>query len=267
MIDYSWISEVQTFINNDKIFGAGIIGGKSLALAFLLFKIMGHFLQTSENNEKPPIGGLMNIIGFGLIIVGSDFIINTIESIFSSVDVELTNMNNVNTISPAKQQLELIHNLAPKNAFAKIAYYAAISPNLFGLTALGVASLFFHLIDVAITSMYLLQRIFLIQLFKFIFPLALAFSTLDKMSDMFYRWIKIYIGLFILGIAYVAIIKFSVSVHTVLQNKINVSVGTILLTTEMSGVYAKELGALIIAFAVKIGLMSFVTREVRSYFN
>ena len=83
MIDYNWILDVQKNINASSLFGAGIVGAKSLAMAFLLFKIMGHFLSTAENSEKPPIGGLINIIGFGLIIVGSDFIITTIESLFS----------------------------------------------------------------------------------------------------------------------------------------------------------------------------------------
>lgn len=130
-----------------------------------------------------------------------------------------------------------------------------------------IVSLFFHLIDVAITSLYLLQRLFLIQLFKFIFPLALAFATLDKMSDMFWRWIKIYIGLFVLGIAYIAIIKFSVVIYNTIASQTDVTLESVAITTEYSKLFMSELGAIIVAFAVKIGLMSFVTREVRSYFN
>lgn len=115
--------------------------------------------------------------------------------------------------------------------------------------------------------MYLLQRLFLIQLFKFIFPLVIAFSTLDKMSDMFYRWIKIYIGLFVLGIAYIAIVKFSVIIYDTLADKVSIKPIDVLLTTEISKIFVAELGALLIAFAVKIGLMGFVTKEIRSFFN
>ena len=108
MIDYNWILDVQKNINASSLFGAGIVGAKSLAMAFLLFKIMGHFLSTAENSEKPPIGGLINIIGFGLIIVGSDFIITKIESMYSNIDIDVASMNNANTISPAKKQLDFI---------------------------------------------------------------------------------------------------------------------------------------------------------------
>lgn len=268
MIDYSWVSSVQSAINNSSIFSYTITGAKSLAMAFLLFKIMGHFLQTAENEEKPPIGGLINIIGFGLIIVGSDFIVNTIENLFSGIEVDVTSMNSNNTMSPAARQLELIHEVAENmGAMEKVAFYFGVMPNYAGAIILYMVGSFFHLLDVAVTSMYLLQRVFLIQLFKFIFPLAIAFSTLDKMSDMLYRWIKIYIGLFVLGIAYIAIIKFSVIVYDTLAGMVDVNVGSIVLTTEFSKVFLAELGALVVAFAVKIGLMGFVTKEVRGYFN
>lgn len=267
-MDYSWVAEIQKAINNSSIFPYAITGAKSLAMAFLLFKIMGHFLSTAENSEKPPIGGLINIIGFGLIIVGSDFIVNTIEQLFSGIEVDVTQMNQNNTMSPASRQMELINEVAESmNAFEKTAFYMSVMPSYIGAFLIMIFSLIIHLIDVAITSMYLLQRVFLIQLFKFIFPLALAFSTLDKMSDMFWRWIKIYIGLFVLGIAYIAIIKFSVIIYDTISSKVEVTPATVILTTEYSKLFMAELGAIIVAFAVKIGLMSFVTREVRGYFN
>ena len=267
-MDYSWISSIQNALNTSPIFAYTIIGAKSLAMAFLLFKVMGHFLSTAENSEKPPIGGLINIIGFGLIIVGSDFIVNMIEQIFSGVEVDVKNLNNFNTMSPASRQLQLINETAESmGAMEKIAFYMSVIPSYIGAFLLVIVTLFFYLIDVAITSLYLLQRLFLIQLFKFIFPLALAFATLDKMSDMFWRWIKIYIGLFVLGIAYIAIIKFSVVIYNTIASQTDVTLESVAITTEYSKLFMSELGAIIVAFAVKIGLMSFVTREVRSYFN
>lgn len=268
MIDYSWVASVQNAINNSSIFSYSITGAKSLAMAFLLFKIMGHFLSTAENEEKPPIGGLINIIGFGLIIVGSDFIITSIETLFSGIEVDVSLMNQNNTMSPSQRQLEMINEVAENmSALEKMAFYLSILPSYIGLFISVLVSMTLHLIDVAITSMYLLQRIFLIQLFKFIFPFAIAFSTLDKMSDMLWRWIKIYIGLFILGIAYIAIVKFSVIVYDTLASKVEIDANSVTLVTEFSKLYIAEIASLLIAFAVKIGLMSIVTREVRGYFN
>ena len=267
MIDYNWISEVQRSVESSNIFGAGILGGKALAMAFLLFKIIGNFLQTAENEEKPPIGGLINIIGFGLIIVGSDFIITTIESLFSGIEVDVATMNRANTISPAKQQLDFIaEQTKDLGTFETIDFYLSILDILIGLILTYFVSLVLNFVDIAVTSMYLLQRVFLIQLFRFIFPLAIAFSTLDKMSDMFYRWIKIYIGLFILGIAYIGIVKFSVIIYDTLYNKIEVS-STTQLNVEMATIMFADIGILLIVFCVKIGLMGFATKEVRSYFN
>lgn len=266
MIDYDWIAQVQSVVKDSSIFGGAILGGKALAMSFLLFKVMGHFLQTAENEEKPPIGGLINIIGFGLIIVGGDFIINSIEQVFAGVDVDLAGMNQSYAISPCATLLDQIHSTADTlTGIDKVAFYFSVSPSFVVALLTWIVATIFHLIDVAITSMYLLQRIFLLNLFVFIFPLALAFSTLDKMSDMLWRWIKIYIGLFILGIAYTAIIKFSVIIYDVIQQRYNVK--DFNLGTPISDVVMAELGALLVMFTVKIGLMGFVTKEIRGYFN
>lgn len=266
MLDYEWVAQVQATVKDSAIFGGAILGGKALAMSFLLFKVMGHFLQTAENEEKPPIGGLINIIGFGLIIVGGDFIINSIESVFAGVDVNISGMNRNYTMSPCARQLELIHSIADTlTGIDKVAFYFSVANTFIVALVIYLFSAVISLIDVAITSMYLLQRIFLLSLFVFIFPLALAFSTLDKMSDMLWRWIKIYIGLFILGIAYMAIIKFSVIIYQVIQNRYNVQ--NFDLATPISEVILAELGGLLVMFIVKIGLMGFVTKEVRGYFN
>ena len=267
-MDYSWVSEIQNTLNTNSLFTYSIMGAKSLAMAFLLFRIIGQFISTSENSERPPIGGIINIIGFGLIIVGSDWIVETIELLFSGVDVSVANMNHLNTMSPASRQLQLINETAETlGPFEKIAFYFSVQNVYWGATILFIVSTALHFVDIAITSMYLLQRVFLLQLFKFLFPFAVAFSALKETQSMFWKWIKIYIGLFVLGIAYIAIIKFSVVVYGTIAGKADVDYSSILITTPFSSVFFAELGALIVAFAVKIGLMGFVTREVRNYFS
>lgn len=143
-MDYSWISSIQNALNTSPIFSYTIIGAKSLAMAFLLFKVMGHFLSTAENSEKPPIGGLINIIGFGLIIVGSDFIVNMIEQIFSGVEVDVKNLNNFNTMSPASRQLQLINETAESmGAMEKIAFYMSVIPSYIGAFLFGYSKFIF----------------------------------------------------------------------------------------------------------------------------
>lgn len=267
-LDYSWVSSVESALNANSIFSYTITGAKALAMAFLLFRVISQFLTTGENDDKPKIGGIITIIGYGLIIVGSDWIVTTIEGIFSSVNVDVANMNSQNTMSPASRQMQLINETAETlGSMEKVAFYFSVMGTYIACIFTFILAVILQVVDIAITSIYLLQRLFLIQLFKFVFPFAVAFSTLKETQDMFFRWIKIFIGLFVLGIAYIAIIKFSVIIYNTIANQVDVGFNEITTSFAISKVFLAECGALIVAFAVKIGLMSFVTREVRGYFS
>jgi hypothetical protein len=128
------------------------------------------------------------------------------------------------------------------------------------------------LLDFAVTAVYLLQRLFLLQLFKFLFPFAIALSTTKGFEDMLPRWVKIYIGLFVLGIAYMAIYNFCGIVYYVvnplLTEKFQVKYDpdTDTLPT-IENVFGASCATILLIFMLKLGLMSSVTKEVRGFFN
>lgn len=265
-MDYSWLADLNKVASNAKLFSVAIVGAKSLAMTFILMRIIGNFLQTAEG-ETPKIGGIMNIIGFGLLIVSSDWIVNAIESMFAGVDIGLTVVGPKQGDALKTYLAKIEEGVAQKDVWDRISFYIELLPLYITTGLMTFAQEILKILDMAVVSMYLVQRVFLIQLFKVIFPFAVAFSTLSADGEKLKRWINIYIGLFFLGIAYAAIIKFSDILFKFIQTKIGLNITQIAYDTPLTSIFAYTVGALLISFMVKLSLFSLVTREVRNFFN
>lgn len=266
-MDYSWLTGLNDMVSSAKLFAVTITGAKALAMVWILIKVIKNFIETAENSEVPKIGGIMTIIGYGLIIVSSDWAINVIESMFSGIDVQLT-APQIMPDNAVKQYLSKIEEgVAEMNVFDKMSFYISLLP-LYLTTGLMIFfSELLKILDIGVVGMYLIQRVFLIQLFKVMFPFAIAFSTLSSNADMLVKWIKTYMGLFFLGIAYIAIMKFSDLIFEFVQKEAGVTISSINYDTDIRRIFFYSVGALLISFMVKFSLFAIVTKEVRSFFS
>ncbi len=267
MLDYAWINDLQNALNSNRIFNASVTGAKSFAMAILLFRVLKTFINSTSNDyESPKIGNMMQVIGVGLVLVSSDWIVNLIEQLFSGVNTNVSSMSF--NINPVKDYLQALDDAGDtETGLDKIAYYMAVIKAYSAAVVILIIYLILLIFDFAVTCMYLLQRLFLLQLFKFIFPFALALSTAPGYDDLLPRWAKIYMGLFILGIAYTGVLQFSQIVYSTIAPKTQSFTGGINALTSIDSIVVGQLGAIAVMFAVKISLMSFATREIRNFFS
>ena len=72
-MDYSFINQSASNINSNPIFTTVITGAKAMALSLLLLKILNTYMTTLEEHDGvPKIGSILQLVGFGFFIVGSD---------------------------------------------------------------------------------------------------------------------------------------------------------------------------------------------------
>ena len=273
MLGYDFINQVADSINTNPIFTTVITGAKAMALSLLLLKILNTYITTLEEHDGvPKIGRILQLVGFGFFIVGSDWIINIIEQVFSGFSFALPDSVKGEFPKGAEEYLKKVQT-PPENSdiLPDIKFYLALIPNsLLGIIIV-ILEILLYILDVGVTAIYFLQRLFLLQLFKFLFPFAIALSTTKGFEDMLPRWVKIYIGLFVLGIAYLAIYNFSGIVYKFLQSAIedSFSIGGDKpnhIPSAINMIFS-TCGALLICFLLKLGLMGAVTKEVRGFFN
>ena len=212
-MDFTFIEHLRLYLENSDVFGwKFIMGGcKALALALLLFKILEVFVSSTLHTDEqaPRVASLFNIFGYAFFIMSSDWIVGAIESMFSMID---SNMYG----TPSNLYVELAMAIEQHNddLLDKIGFLDMLSMPIDTILTLFYGALLSFLItllkiaDLAMTAGYLIARLFLLQLMKLLFPLVIALSTLDITKDLLGKWIKRYIGLFLLGLAYIGIINF-----------------------------------------------------------
>lgn len=209
-MNFDFIEQLRLALENGEVFGWKFLmtGCKSLALALLLFKILETYIKDFDS-EGPKFGSIFNIFGYAFLIMSSDWIIGTIESAFSMVDASMYG-------TPSNLYLELEKAIIKhdEDLYKDIGFLDMMSMPIdlivsaFYSVILIVLITLCKIADLAMTAGYLISRLFLIELMKLLFPLVIALSTLDATKDLFSKWIKRYIGLFLLGLAYIGIINF-----------------------------------------------------------
>ena len=270
-MDFAFINELTKALSNSNIFLYSFTGAKILAFALLMFRILEAFSKDFDSKD-PKVGNIMTLFGYGLIVMSSDWIMLSIEQVFASVD---TTMNA--TSSDLFENLNDQVSTKMDNIFAgcedAFDYMGAFFANVIIIVTLLITWLIgglCKLADMSITASYLVQRVFILKLLQFLFPLAVAFSTYSGTSKLFSGWILRYIGVFILGIGYIGIINITELLQSTILAQFNTgggNYGAMGNVVDGSIFSAGILVAMIVTFTVKIKLFGAVTSYITGMFQ
>lgn len=255
-------------LRENNIFSYIIIGSKALALTMLTFKFIDNFIR-NIGEEQIKINSLPTYLAYAVFILASDFIPNLIESAFVGLDSAMS-VTDTSIFTDLNIELVRQYDIVMEGASSWMDYigiaFSSISFIVFYIIAC-LLSFVVYIADLSITTSYLLVRVFLIELMKMLFPIIIALSTLDITKDLLGRWIKKYIGLFVLGIAYIGIINFTILMQKALQHQFSVKNGDVIDGSEL-GTYAfGMIITIIVGFTVKVKLFSTVTSYVSNLFS
>ncbi|POR20967.1 hypothetical protein BWK57_11785 [Flavobacterium columnare] len=264
-MDFTFINELRLLLEKNNIFMYSVVGAKACALALLLFKILQTYLQ-DFSLENPSFKGMINIFAYAFFIVSSDWIINTIENVFSSVDLVMSNTSSDLYTELYDMTIEE-YNKIFESAEDWMDYIGIIGACIIGIIQILLIALLgicFKIADLSMTAGYLISRVFFLQLMKFIFPFVIALSTIDSTKDLLGKWIKKYVGMFILGIAYIGILHFCSLVQLSLTEQFSGQGNNsgAMISNFIWGV----LITMIVTFTIKVSLFQKVTSWVTGFF-
>lgn len=273
-MDFAFINDLITKLESTNIFTFTFVGGKVVALLFLLLRLMDVITKDNmDGNIK--IGNSFATLGFGFIIMSSDWVIKGIEKAFSQVDKQIATTDSDLYVKLAEELTKkydkiFIDAVVESGTFHQMAILEAFflnSESIFLIACASVIAGLCKIADLSITAGYLLQRVFIVKLLQFLFPLAIAFSTSTQLGKFFYSWIMRYIGVFILGIAYIGIIKFTGIVSTSLVNQFDISPTKGVNSTSLQIYSFGLLVTIIVTFTIKVKLFQSVTTYINSMFQ
>lgn len=270
-MDFEFINELTKQLSATNIFKYSFAGAKVLAFALLIFRVLEAFAKDFDSKD-PKIGNIMVLFGYGLIVMSSDWIMTSIEQVFVGVDATMNTTSSDlfgNLNDQVSQKMDTIFS-GSEDVFD---YMGAF----FGNVIIIVTLLFTWLIgglcklaDLSITASYLVQRIFILKLLQFLFPLAVALSTYTGTAKLFSSWILRYIGVFILGIGYIGIINITELLQSTIMSQFNTgggNYGAMGNTIDGSIFSAGILVAMLVTFTIKIKLFGVITSYITGMFQ
>lgn len=268
---YEFLSELETVLHSNNVFGYVIKGSKTAGTMLLIFKIINTYFEDSiENKILGNRKEWLRIFIMFILILASDLIMTTIEQVFYTVNGNLNEVAYNNDILDAAMQTlgEQYKNFIDSNDSSWFDSSTLLA-NLGSFIAIGFSSLILLIIkigDLSVTVGTLLVRSFMIQLMKFIFPIIVALSTLDSTKGLLMKWGKIYLAILLLGIIYIGVINFSLTVFTIITNSfIN---GTD--TSNTWGIGTVAFGIIIsgiVSFSLKVALFRRTTDFIIGFFT
>ena len=268
-MNFEFINELRILLKDNNVFMFLITGGKTLALVLLTFKFLdGVIGNIGEDNQK--LNNLPKFVAYAFFIVSSDWIVEIIETAFSAIDVTMGSTSS-DLYTQLNDSLIQQWNTTMEGCDDWMDYIGVVISSITFVTFYIIAVLLMALCKIADLSMtcgFLIARIFIMQFMKIIFPLIIALSTLDITKDLLGRWIKKYIGLFVLGLAYIGIIHFTELIQKTLQRQFTIADGNGLSSgTNLTAFTFGMIVTIVVVFTLKLKLFREVTSFVSNLFG
>ncbi len=207
---FNFIFNIESELSDTNIFQYTILGAKSVAMSLLIFKIINNFLQNTENPLDRK--GWINIGVMMLLVLGSDYIIITIENIFNGVGRDLNLASTGEFFESFGKvigtEMDIMFE-GCEDTWDRIGTFISNIGDIMTIFLTTIALQLIRIGDMSLCAGHLLSRIFFIQMMKFIFPIVVALSTLEITKNLIWKWAKIYFGVLLLGVIYLGVIRFS----------------------------------------------------------
>ncbi len=206
---FETIIELANQLKSSSIFVFTFQSVKALALAFLLLKVINEFIKTWDKGHVFQLGNYVSYFGTALLILSSSWIIDLGEEQLLIIDAKLNSLGSDKDIftivfdEAYNQEVDAKAN-AGDFSFVLSDIIDVIYTVVIGFISALIAS-FFKIADMVITMGVLIVRLFIVEFLKLIFPIALLFSVFDNTKNFFYSWVKRYVGVVVLGVAYIGV--------------------------------------------------------------
>ncbi|MBR9855749.1 MAG: hypothetical protein GYB37_14415 [Algicola sp.] len=222
---YDTIYELcNTFFTNELSLSELMIVLKILAIAFFLINIYTNMfskVRVSMGNAQLPFDQqkLFSSLFIVLIIIFYDRLLIFLDTLLLGLDSFYSHLSPL-TFAPKEEEItdspSFDTNSLLKLASAKFISILEDPSYIFILLLKGIA----WIIDIAIYIVFLIERFFFIGLLKILGAVAIVLAVFEKFRDYFYKWLKLYIAVYLLIFPFFLIIGLSSFIYEYLDKSI-----------------------------------------------
>lgn len=160
---------------------------------------------------------LFSTLGFILIIASYDHLLLLLDGLMAGIDAKVNSYNPVVHKLTEEEIAEIDTDQAwwvYMKLFAKQATDVLANPSSI------IAKLFyfvFWVLDNLVYGVFLVERFFMLFVLKLLAPIIFIMAIYDKFRHLFYKWIQLYVGFYLLIIPFFAVIWISNSIYSKLE--------------------------------------------------
>lgn len=214
--DFGTYNGVKNAINSANIMQITMIGGQAVAGVFVIIKLLHNFTKDTFGGERK-INNILETFGLIFLITIVPYTMDIIDNTFASVENQLSDFKGSGLPTTIKENFKDMF-LESTDSILTI-FSLGFTDFLFGTCQLALCLVGFLIwaIDSAIFAIFVIERLILVELYRFLFPLMIAFVGIDGLRNTYFKWVTSFIGIMLLPIPYIA-------VHTAIETVNNYTI-------------------------------------------
>ncbi|WP_196888959.1 hypothetical protein [Aureivirga sp. CE67] len=200
----------QNFFDNEWLSDI-LLGIKFFAIAFILINIWSHLVDSTQENKITfpiKINRLLASVIMVLILASYNHVLNFLDQLLIGFDEYFNNSYPNYEYFVKDDVTEVVDDNNWEDKMKEMSYGVLdFLKNPIYLIS-NIIYYILWLIDCAVYGVFLLERFFFIGVLKLLGAIAICMAVFEKFRDLFYKWLKLYIALYLLIIPFFLIIAF-----------------------------------------------------------
>lgn len=202
--------EIQTLVQNSDFSKYSFIGIQVLASTFIILKLIYAWIKDVSGGNK--MNNVLECIGLIVFISLAPYALSGIENAFSFLDDELASFQSYSMPESFRKAFYEVESQQEDGWITAIQNVASLL--VIGL--LGLVGFIVYAIDSSIYAIFILERLIMIEFYRFVFPLFIAYIGIDGLRSKYWHWVTGFLGLMILPIPYMAIYHITLKLQELL---------------------------------------------------
>lgn len=202
-------NDIKNIVNNSDFASYTIIGIQIFASTFLILKLIYAFVKDVYGGNK--MSNVLECFGLIVFISIAPSALSGIEDAFSFLDDKIASFQ-IYAIPPAIKLALASSQTMQSSTMSMITELGSVIV----VSLLTIVGFLVYAVDSAIYAMFIMERLILIEFYRFVFPLFIAFISIDGLRTKYWNWITGFLGLMILPIPYLAIYHITLALQNLL---------------------------------------------------
>ena len=209
-LSYDFIKDIFAGLGKGDSFEWFNYSYKFLAASFFLLTIYSNMITSRFEWGEPKLpfdqGKFFNVIIIIILIASYDYILILLDSLLSPLDAQVNKYGTVHHLLSEDDVVATTEDLSAMATLKEAAVQVIeMMKNPFGIF-IKMAYVLFWFLDNLVYAIFLIERFFFLTVLRLLGPIVFVMAIFEKFRDLLYKWIKLYVAIYLLILPFFVVI-------------------------------------------------------------